>query len=256
MRCAIQTMGTVVSVFWRSSPDATSMTTALTTNVERVFARWNEDFSLYRKDSELSRIACGLLKLGDSSDLVRSTYASALEWRSATSGAFTPHRPDGIIDLNGIVKALAIAEAGSEFGRAGITDWVINAGGDVLSSAGATMRPIGITDPRNSDQLLCAIALGPSRHAVATSGRAQRGDHIWRRANEPSVEFEQVTVVAADIVTADVLATAIVAGGSDSLNDITHRWNVDVLTVDTKNSLRATPGLRSAIVESDRMLTG
>ena len=43
---------------------------------------------------------------------MRACYSRALRWRSRTDDAFTPHRPDGVIDLSGIVKAEAMAAAG------------------------------------------------------------------------------------------------------------------------------------------------
>lgn len=56
--------------------------------------------------------------------------------------------------------------------------------------------------------------------------------------------FRQVSVVAADIVTADVLATAIVAGGLQILNRATDGWDIEVLAVRAGGELLATPGFR------------
>ena len=71
--------------------------------------------------------------------------------------------------------------------------------------------------------------------ALATSGTAQRGDHIWRagvgRTEFRRTEFRQVSVAATDIVTADVLATAVVAGGRRMLDWATNSWDVEVLAV-------------------------
>jgi thiamine biosynthesis lipoprotein len=51
-------------------------------------------------------------------------------------------------------------------------------------------------------------------------------------------------VRAADIVTADVLATAILAGGREHLDDVTARFSIDVLTVAADGEITATPGLQ------------
>jgi len=223
-----ETMGTVVSI----EPSLR------VPEVEGVFARLDERFSLYRADSELSRIASGSLALVDSSDEVRTAYERALEWRALTRGAFTPHRPDGTIDLSGIVKALAMDEAGSLLADGG--DWILNAGGDVLTSGRSAT--VGITDPKDRTRLLTSVKLGADRRAVATSGSSERGDHIWGRGG-----FAQVTVVANEIVTADVLATAIVAGGVETLNLATGGWDIDVLAIDRSGNLFATPGFTAAI---------
>ena len=73
---------------------------------------------------------------------------------------------------------------------------------------------VGIANGRSiaSEELapLAVVDLqGTEFAAVATSGTAERGDHIWGGT------LLQATVVAADIVTADIWATAIVAGGLD-----------------------------------------
>jgi thiamine biosynthesis lipoprotein len=206
--------------------------------IERVFTDLNARFSLYRSDSEISRIADGSLGLMDASTEFRDAYAVALEWRSLTGGAFTPHRPDGVIDLSGIVKAMAMDAAGALL--ADFDDWILNAGGDVLTSGQSAT--VGIVDPFDRAQLLTSVRLGGSRRAVATSGSAERGDHIWGRG-----EFAQVTVVADDIITADVLATAIVSGGVTTLNASTSAWDIDVLAIDPSGNLFATPGFASAI---------
>jgi FAD:protein FMN transferase len=223
-----ETMGTVVSI----EPPLR------VPEIETVFSDYDDRFSLYRPDSELSRIADGSLLLPDASLPLRDAYARALEWRSSTGGAFTPHRPDGVIDLSGIVKALAIEAAGRLLVDDG--DWILNAGGDVLTSG--QPATIGITDPFDRTQLLTSLRLGGLRCAVATSGTSERGDHIWGRG-----AFAQVTVVANDIVTADVLATAIVAGGVEMLNAATATWDIDVLAIDPGGNLFATPGLTASI---------
>jgi FAD:protein FMN transferase len=242
MRTTFSTMGTVASLVVPSA--------ALATVVEQVCTRADSIFSLYRSESELSRIARGELHMMDASDEIRDAYGSAVLWRDRTDGAFSPHRPDGVIDLNGVVKARAIAEAGSLLTAAGATDWSINVGGDVLTSGrdtDGTAWSVGVVDPDDRLRLLCAVDLTPQRRAIATSGSAERGDHIWRGRSTDVPDFIQVTVLANDIVSADVLATAIVAGGQPTLDHVTEQFDIDVLTVDRAGALRATPGFRGAL---------
>jgi FAD:protein FMN transferase len=222
-----ETMGTVVSL----EPPLR------VPQVETIFADYDERFSLFRPTSELSQVRNGK-PLHESSEQLRDAYALALDWRDKTGGAFTPHRPDGVIDLSGIVKALAMDAAGRVLRDK--RNWLLNAGGDVLASGpGAT---VGITNPRDRLGLLTSVMLVDGRRAVATSGIAERGDHIWGRDT-----FAQVTVVADDIITADVLATAIMAGGWDTLNLATGGWDVDVLAIDRAGNLAATPGMRTLV---------
>ena len=238
-------MGTVVSL---TLPDGWGTAEAVEAVIQ-CFADFDERYSLYRPDSELSRVARGELALTASSEELRSSYAASLRWRDETGGAFTPHRPDGTVDLNGTVKALAMQAAADELFRAGFLDWCLNAGGDVLSSGyqpdGEAWR-VGVVDPADRSALLFAISLNGARHAVATSGSAERGDHIWS-ATAIDRTYLQATVVADDIETADVLATAIIAGGPSTLATIVGRWSVDVLTVARDGTMAATPGLSTAL---------
>ncbi|WP_435080516.1 FAD:protein FMN transferase [Clavibacter michiganensis] len=237
---AFDVMGTTVSV--RAAPDAPIAA------VQAVFADADALFSLYRSDSEASRIARGELALTASSPRMRDAYADALGWRAATDGAFTPHRPDGVVDLSGTVKAHAMAEAADLLGDG---DWLLAVGGDVLGSgtddAGGAWR-IGVVDPADRRALLCALPLAGGRHAVATSGTAERGEHVWRRPPMPGeAAFAQVTVVADDIVTADVLATAILAGGRAGLDAAVARFDMDAITVDVDGALLVTDRIRPLI---------
>ena len=238
------TMGTVVSL--RLGESAAAVDGAAVEAVETVFRRWDEGFSLYREDSELSRIARGDIRLTEASQSLRTCYALALDWRERTQGVFTPHRGDGVIDLSGVVKALAIAEAGAVLTASSPADWSINAGGDVLvgGNAGHPEWVVAIVDPGNRSEVIANVPLGYPLRAVATSGSAERGEHIWTALNGEPSPFRQVSVFAADIVTADVLATAIVAGGESTLNEMTERFAIDVLAVLRDGQLLATPGLR------------
>jgi thiamine biosynthesis lipoprotein len=208
--------------------------------IRQHFAEVEARYSLHRTDSELSRVARAELRLADASDELLDTYARALEWRTSTDGAFSPHRPDGVIDLNGIVKADAIRNAGDILTAAACSAWTVNIGGDLLTN---TAQRVGIADPHRAGALLCSLRIGDGIHAVATSGSAERGDHIWRGGNTEPSEFVQVTVVADDIVTADVLATAIISGGRAALDDAADRWPIDVLAVTGDGELVATPGI-------------
>lgn len=237
------TMGTVASVrVVGEHPDVECFA-----ELEKRCLQWDERFSLYRTDSEISQLAQGQVALPDTSDIFLATYAEAIAWRAQTHGAFTPHRPDGVVDLSGIVKALAIADIGAVLAEWGHHNWLVTLGGDSLAQGHPPERAfrVGIVDPADRGALLCGIDLESPWNAVATSGISERGEHVWRTT--PGSDLSQVTVLAPDIVTADVLATAILAGGKDSLSDAVARWDIDVIAVDVTGEMSATRRARSAL---------
>jgi thiamine biosynthesis lipoprotein len=217
--------------------------------VQCIRDRWEdveERFSLYRPESELSRIRRGELTLASASAEVRLAYAEALRWRELTDGDFTPHRPDGVLDLSGIVKAYAIRDAGELLDAAGLPSWLVEIGGDVLTRApDRSTWSAGIADPHDVTRLLTAVGLGEHWWAIATSGTVERGEHVWR--SRRLGHLVQVTVLGSDIVESDVLATAILAGGLPALDAATRRFDIDVLVVSSDGDLRVTPRLRAAI---------
>jgi thiamine biosynthesis lipoprotein len=254
-----ETMGTVVGV---SAPLAGDELDVLCATLLRIFADTDRRFSLHRADSELSRVSAGERSLPFSSARLREMYALALEWRNRTGGAFTPHGPDGALDLNGVVKGWAIAAAGDALEELGMPHWAVNAGGDILCTGSPFPVPADQADPRGGRPWRAAIAdpddpqalvadlplagTPGTTAALATSGSAQRGEHIWGPAGHDAARrgaaFRQVSVLGEDILTADVLATAIVAGGMDTLERAVREWGVEVLAVEYGGTLLATPG--------------
>jgi len=177
--------------------------TATAEAVESALRELDERFSLYREDSEASAIGRDRSLIRSASESYRDMYWDAVAWLAATGGAFTPHRPDGVVDLSGVVKARAIEAAGDVLVAHGHLDWCLNAGGDVLvSGAQASGEPwsVGIVDPDDRGQLWSRIDTHPGRMAVATSGVQERGEHVWRMVSENT--FTQVTVWASPVFTA------------------------------------------------------
>ena len=220
-----ETMGTVVTLV-----SASPLDDATRDGVRDAFRELDERFSLYRPESEASLVGHGRVGVRTASAEYQEMYWAAITWSEATDRAFTPHRPDGVIDLSGVVKARGIQAAGDVLVRHGHTDWCLNAGGDVLvAGVQETGEPwlVGIVDPDDRARLWSQFATRPGRLAVATSGIQERGEHVWRMAADDT--FTQVTVAAGDIETADVLATAILAGGVTTLQLVQGKYDIDVL---------------------------
>ena len=243
------TMGTVVSLRTDHPLHADDLS-----SIEAVFRHYDRTYSLYDEASPLSQVARGDLHLADTTPEVRETYNQALVWRSETAGLFTPHRPDDVIDLSGTVKALAIQDAGRLLDSAS-KSWLLTVGGDSLARTTAPTPDwrIGITNPENTAEILGVAPLSSRRRAIATSGTAERGNHIWSRHSD--TPFVQATVRADDILTADVIATAVIAGLHNDLNKMTSQWDIDVLTIDRDGNILATPEARSWITSTLRKPT-
>lgn len=252
-RMVFNTMGTVVSIVFRTShraetlgaPSSSEIPSHLRSRIISLWEDYDARFSLYRADSELSRVNSGQLTLAQSSPQLRHTYALAHEWRMLTNGSFTPERPDRTLDLNGVVKALAMHDTGNLLSTTQYHSWLLTAGGDVLSSPETTEDSwdVGIIDPFDREALLSHVYIGQAGRAIATSGSAERGDHIWKVGGHSRVV--QASVIADSIVTADVLATAIVSAGIEYATVASERWGVEVLAIDSDDRMVASPRFRA-----------
>ncbi|MBO9704641.1 MAG: FAD:protein FMN transferase [Arthrobacter sp.] len=242
-RTVFASMGTVISLLTPGPPPAAHVLAA----VEREFHDRDRRFSLYRADSEVSALARGDLQLTAASPEFRSTLHRATGWEDATHGAFRTRAPDGILDLSGLVKAEALEAAGNRLLAAGAGNWLLNAGGDVLVAGRNLTNPwtVGIVDPLDAAALITSVRLEEPWRALATSGVAERGEHIWGPPGH--ADFLQVSVLGPDIVTADVLATAIMAGGRQALEASVSRGDIDALCITRDDQLVITPRLRAQV---------
>lgn len=190
---------------------------------------WADDvFSLWRDDTPMCRLARGEITVEDCPPAVGEVLAECERYRMETDGFFNARRPDGVLDPTGVVKTWAVARVLWRFDALGAWGYMVGASGDAVASGtgpdGMRWR-VGIADPRRADDpqgatVLDVVALGdgldPGFHALATSGTAQHGQHIWNpRSGRNEAAYSQVSVVGGDLVECDAWATAIVAGGAE-----------------------------------------
>ncbi|OJV81079.1 MAG: hypothetical protein BGO37_16465 [Cellulomonas sp. 73-92] len=213
MRRVEEVMGTVVSLDVRhADPVATE---AAMEHAFAVLHEADERFSPFRPDSELSRLDRGELADDELSADMREVLAIAERARTDSDGVFDVHTPDGRLDTNGVVKGWAAQRAADGLVAAGIADFFLNAGGDVVARGepepGQAWQ-VGVRHP--TDPLAVLAVLTVRDGAVATSGTYERGAHVWDgRTGSRDVPLVAATVVAADLTVADVLATTVLAMG-------------------------------------------
>lgn len=94
---------------------------------------------------------------------------------------------------------------------------------------------------------MASVRMSQALPAIATSGSAERGEHIWTHTQDTRRRFVQVSVLGPDIVTADALATAIIAGGQETMDLATSSWPVELLAIGKEGDLLATPGFSALL---------
>ena len=208
-----QVMGLPVSVLARGAAAGGAPADRAVASFLAELHHLDATFSPYRPDSEVSHLADGTLQPQDASAQVREVVARCERAREWTGGLFDATRPDGVWDPSGLVKGWAVERAARHLSGparelSGI-DWCVNAGGDVLVMA-PSGRPfvIGIQDP--VDRAAVAATVASTGAAVATSGTAARGAHLYDPRTKATVQTRllSVTVTGPSLETADVLATA------------------------------------------------
>ncbi len=191
--------------------------------LDEVFAWFHEvdaRFSLYRGDSEMSRLARGEIAQTDVHQDIREVLDQCEVVRVRSGGTFDVrrHRADGLLDPTGLVKGWSVDRAGAILRAAGVRDWSIDAGGDVRTcgrpAPGAAWR-VGIQHPLRGDAI--AAVISGTDMAVATSGAYERGDHIVdpHGSGTPG-QLLSATVVGPELAFADAYATAAFAMGRDA----------------------------------------
>jgi thiamine biosynthesis lipoprotein len=241
-------MGTVVGVTVREDAMDVMGAADLASATEPFYARLREleaVFSPWRADSEISRIARGELRETDATPDVRWVLGVCDHLADRTAGAFSARRRGAVrpLDPSGFVKGWAVEEAAELLDVAGLRDYAINAGGDILIRAhpGSERRwRVGIRDPRDATRVITSIEV--ERGAVATSGLYERGDHVVdARTGAPPRELSSVTVVGPSLAWADAYATCALLLGGAGLDWVDAIPGYGAIAITASGDLLATP---------------
>jgi len=161
------------------------------------------------------------------------------------------------VHLGGIGKGYAIERAVGILRRAGLRDFLIQAGGDLYVAGRKDGRPwrLGIADPRRPDRTFATIDLSDS--TFSTSGDYSRAfirdgvryHHILDPATgQPARLCRSVTIVADSPTIADGLSTGVFVLGPEAGMALIERLpNVDGVIVSAKNEVLVSSGLKGKL---------
>ena len=210
-------------------------------------------FSLYKPESPLSQLARGEISVAKCPPVVNEIWDECDRWEKTTDGWFSAMTPEHTFDPSGLVKTWAAKRAAEHVVAQGLVDFTMNAGGDVWLADALTSevdwrigiaKPVSIASPEAG--VLAAINLrGTQFRAMATSGSAERGQHIWNPkapGKAAANQLLQVSVVADNLVRADVFATAAFAEGPRAVSRLDAEPNLEALFVLADGQLAATQG--------------
>lgn len=177
-------------------------------------------FSPFREDSEISAIRRGELVVGQAAADVQEVARLCVTYEQITDERFSASWR-GAFDPTGLVKGWSVQRVADRFLRdlldADLAAVAIGVGGDtvLLTADDADWTwGVGIVDPK--DRMRVPATVRVRSGAVATSGTAERGEHIVDpRTGTPVTGVRSATVIAPNLTDADVWATAAIVAGVD-----------------------------------------
>ena len=174
-------------------------------------------FSTYLPDSQVSRLRRGEIEIKEADQPVQQVWQACLEIKEVSEGAFDPWAVPGGFDPSGYVKGWAADQVSEQLTKQGAKHIQVNAGGDISVRGGKdanTPWKLAVAHPSIKGEIskLYSITTG----AIATSGSAERGDHIIDpHSKTVAVGARSATVIGPDAGISDALATALVVSGRD-----------------------------------------
>ena len=174
-------------------------------------------FSTYIQSSQVSKLRTNQIQIQECDPMLVQIWQLSLIARELTDGAFDPWAVTGGFDPSGYVKGWAADQICNQLQSAGVKHIQVNAGGDIsLRGGSSNQKPwqIGVAHPQLPDEISKVFQITDG--AIATSGTAERGNHIIDpQSKTNAVGARSATVVGPDGGLADALATALIVTGRD-----------------------------------------
>ena len=175
----------------------------------------------------------------------------------STAGTAFINRPNVRIHLGGIGKGFAIDRAVAMFKARGLTDFMIQFGGDLYVSGTDRGKPwkLAIADPRGRHDPFATLQITDG--TFSTSGDYERffikdGKRYHHLIDpdfgEPAMGCRSVTIVANRAVMADVLSTGVfIMGPAEGMKLIESLPDVEGVIVTADNEVLISTGLRGRL---------
>jgi FAD:protein FMN transferase len=166
-------------------------------------------------------------------------------------------RPGMRVHLGGIGKGYAIDRGAARLRAAGLTDFLIQSGGDLYVSGTHDGAPwvLGIADPRQPDRVFASLRL--TNATLSTSGDYERFfekdgvryHHLLDPdGGEPARLCRSVTIVAASALVADALSTGVfILGPEAGLALVERTPDVEAVIVTAAGEVRISSGLKGRV---------
>ncbi|MDX2021482.1 MAG: FAD:protein FMN transferase [Deltaproteobacteria bacterium] len=167
-------------------------------------------------------------------------------------------RPGQRITLGGVAKGFAVDGAVAVLRKAGFSDFIVQAGGDLFAGGqrGDRAWRVGIQDPRGPHgQIIYKVEL--HNQAFNTSGdyerfimkNGKRYHHILdARTGFPAQGIRSVTLLAPSAFVADLMDTALlIVGVPKAMSILAATPDVQGVIVDAKNVVHISPGLQAKL---------
>jgi thiamine biosynthesis lipoprotein len=206
-------------------------------------------FSHYRAESDISRWVAGDGIDDAATADIEHVLRECGRLHRESNGVFRARNPQmHALDTAGYVKGYAIRRAADELHRHGLASFAVGVGGDaVFAGRPDDGRPwqVAVQDPARLFGVVAVIPVVDG--AVATSGTAERGDHIWRGAEQQQPgALRSFTVTGPDIAEADAYATVGFAMGEAGMEWVAAHPGYRSLIVRTDGTVRSDAALVSA----------
>jgi len=240
-------MGMPISVEVRDE----AATVEIIEEVFHYFQGVDEQFSVFKKSSEISKINRGEIKFEAMSPAMQEVFRLAQETKELTNGYFDILTPAGSYNPSGLVKGWAIYQAALLLRRRGFSNFLVEAGGDIQASLPDEIQEpwrVGLRHPFNKGEIIKVLKI--RNEGVATSGTYIRGQHIYN-PHQPDAKLQEVvslTVIGPNVYEADRFATAAFAMGGAGINFIASRLGLAGYQIDQNGQALFTPNFNRYLV--------